>query len=212
MKKIIILAFASLLITQGLYSQEKELDVENIDQILNDEIHLRINSFSSFNIGISYKRRLKENRFLVLSATNLAYSFNRVTPEDTFNFPTSRQIANVAFEIGYEFRNKLSEKFVFYHGPNVNYSFRLTLNVDENPNIIIPETSEYRQSIHSISLPYNIGLMYFFSKNFFVTAQLRLIPSINFAATNDRGIKTNEIGSGFNFNNAAGIIAIGARF
>lgn len=212
MKKIITLVFASILSTFGLFSQEKELKIESTDQILNNEIHLRFNSLSSFDIGISYKRQLKENRFLVLSLARLSYNFNKIEPENPLQNIESRHNMNSAFEIGYEFRNNISEKFVFYHGPNIAYGYSLTKATREN-SVLPDEKIESKFNRHNISIPYNIGIMYNFTRNFFITAQLTARYGVGFDK-NDSGDRNivNVINTGLSFNNLAGIIAFGARF
>lgn len=115
--------------------------------------------------------------------------------------------------VGYEWRKDLNDKFAFYHGPNLVYSYYYNLLRNDNPSLTL-EGRKIEKHQHGFRLPYNVGVLYKLSKNFLITAQLS--PSVytifSNTKTSNENLTYNHKSFGFRFDNLAGTIGLAVRF
>ena len=144
------------------------------------EIGVKISSLNSF--GLLYKIQRTENKFLRLSADfNLGSAF--APAGESF-------YTNAAFNIGFERRAAITDKFQFLHGfmPGVGLRYSTT-NVS---NVINHRLGG------SVNLGYILGFQYNFAKTFFVG--IETVPTLGISTNNVLNPATVNIGARFNPN------------
>lgn len=141
------------------------------------EIGVKISSLSSF--GLLYKIQRTENKFLRLSAD---FNIGSVFATTNESFYTS-----AGFNVGFERRAAITDKFQFLHGfmPGVGLRYS-TAKVD---NV------QSHKLGGSVNLGYIIGFQYNFAESFFVG--IETVPTLGISTNNVLDPSTINIGARF---------------
>lgn len=170
-------------------------------------------SFSPINVSITKKQQLKNNTFFKIGLVNLSTYRESQIPYSHNYFPTSLTYFTAGIRFGLEFRNSITDKFTFFHGPNVNLRYGATIRKVANPAIPERERRSVSQN-YAIGIPYTLGFLFNLNSHFLLTAELN--PEISvFYNINDFGPGSNInhkiFTTKFGFSNQFGILSIGYR-
>ena len=98
-------------------------------QTINHEIGVQLAGFDDFNF--IYKKQLKENVFLRVRGTNLNINFKNKAAN--INQKDYRRMGfSSGAAVGWEHRIPITEKFKFYHGPEVGLTLGYSTFLDTN--------------------------------------------------------------------------------
>jgi hypothetical protein len=174
------------------------------------EYYLSIADFSPLNIHIKYKKQIGKKTFFKIGLINLSGNFNKQQPANTSVFPTSTSNLTAGLQIGLEFRKQLNEKFTFFHGLNLNYSYGISTLYILNP--AIPQREQKSSyDTHTASIPYTLGLIFNMSKHVLISAEIN--PSVNFSRSSgsnsfNSNLKNINTAVNFGFDNRYGLLSI----
>ena len=90
------------------------------------EYYLSIADFSPLNIHIKYKKQIGKKTFFKIGLINMSGAFSNQQPNNSTSFPTKTSNLSGGLQIGIEFRKQLTDKFTFFHGPNINYVYSVS--------------------------------------------------------------------------------------
>ena len=174
------------------------------------EYYLAVANFSPLNIQIKYKKQIGKNSFFKIGLINMSGSFGDQQPNNSTSFPTKTSNLSGGLQIGIEFRKQLTDKFTFFHGPNINYVYYISTTHLLNP--AIPQRQQTNTSEeHTGSIPYTLGLLFNMSKHILIAAEIN--PSINISQSNSKYGNNASLNStftivNFGFDNRYGLLSI----
>lgn len=147
------------------------------------EYYLSIAGFSPLNIQIKYKKQIGQKTFFKLGLVNISGAFSDLQPNNSTAFPSKTSNLSGGLQIGIEFRKQLTDKFTFFHGPNLNYVYSISKTLYLNP--AIPQREQINISErHTGSIPYTLGLLFNMSKHVLIAVEIN--PSINISQSNSK--------------------------
>ncbi|PKP04152.1 MAG: hypothetical protein CVU11_05985 [Bacteroidetes bacterium HGW-Bacteroidetes-6] len=138
---------------------------------------------SNIQLGFDYKVQLKNQTFLKLSAFSLSFTDQVNDPGSSTGFRSEYLSYSGGIGCGLEFRKNITDKFTFFHGPNIGFSYDYTAYTNDDPSVVLNLRKNSLQSIH-YSVSYTLGFMYSISSHILVLAQMN--PGIFLATTENK--------------------------
>ncbi len=147
---------------------------------------------SNLQLGFDYKVQLKNQTFLKLSALSLSFTDQVNDPTSSSEYRRESLAYSGGIGCGLEFRKELTDKFAFFHGPNIGFRYNYDTHTNNDPSLDLYSRKRSTQSMH-YWVSYTLGFMYSISSHFLVSAQMypgvffttsqhkyELIPSQNY--------------------------------
>lgn len=174
------------------------------------EYYLAVANFSPLNIQIKYKKQIGKKSFFKIGLINVSGAFSNQQPNNSTSFPTKTSNLSGGLQIGIEFRKQLTNKFTFFHGPNLNYVYSISTTRSLNPAIPQREQTNTLED-HTGSIPYTLGLLFNMSKHILIGAEIN--PSINISQSNSKygnnpSLNSTYTNINFSFDNRYGLLSI----
>jgi hypothetical protein len=159
------------------------------------EYVISLSNLTPMNIGIGFKKQIRDNKYFRVGLINLSASNTTVVPEPSTSFSTESTSFSAGAEIGFEFRKKLTDNFTVFHGPNVSFTYTTTINRTTNPSI--PEDQQKSMSKSYVgSVPYSLGVLVRLKGPFLMSAEIRPAVSYRYSKL-DNGLETYTPSVGF---------------
>lgn len=199
MRKTTILSLIILMIYSMSYGQDSIQKMKN-------EFVFSLNTpvnFTSLSFGIGYKREVAKNKFIKINLPNLVY--DEFSNESLY----TNKIAG-SLSVGFEFRKKFTSKLIFFHGPNIGFSYEYYKNNHKNDS--------YQNVIGNRiggSISYTLGLQLKVNENIFLSAHISpgyQISELKSEYPNDYFSNSTQIGHSFYFENGVGAISFIYQF
>lgn len=156
MRKTTILSLIILIISSMSYGQDTIQKKKN-------EFVFSLNTpvdFTSLSFGIGYKREVAKNKFIKINLPNLMY--DEISDKSTY----SNNIEG-SLSVGFEFRKNFTSKLIFFHGPNIGFSYEYYKNNYKN--------ASYKNVTGlriGCSISYTLGLQIKLNDNIFLSAHI----------------------------------------
>lgn len=188
-KTIFLLASA---ICSGLLSAQDTIIRKHVK-----EIYLSVSNVNPLNVGLRYKTQIGEKTFLKLGLVDLQYRVDK----SNFIPPNREKIVNTTYSggllFGLEFRKQITERFTFYHGPNVG--FNINYNETKRTGGFAYSTTEVKSNTnYTAQLPYTFGFLFALSKEFLLAAEIN--PSVYYSENANN--RSNTLGVNLSSNSA----------
>jgi hypothetical protein len=186
---------------------------DSIKTIKNNEFFFALEDISPVNISIKFKHQLSKNIFYKIGLVNVAGSSNTSLPVNSNSFAIHYYNFSIGLQNGIEFRKKLSEKFSFFHGPNLSFSYKSNITKTENPAIPTDERRDIIQS-YIAGIPYTLGLLFQFNNHLLFSAEINPELSVKYSKARygqNPNFDSENISSNFLFANKYGFISIAYR-
>ncbi len=174
-----------------------------------NEYFFALEDISPVNISIKFKHQLKKNTFYKIGLVNIAVGSNTNIPVRSNSFAIHNYNYSLGFQNGIEFRKKISEKFSFFHGPNLSFTYRVNIAKTENPAIPANQRQNISQSYIS-GLPYTLGLLFQFNNHLLFSAEINPELSVTYNKARygqNPNFNSENISSNFLFANKYGVIS-----
>ncbi len=164
------------------------------------EFFLSFTNLSPLNIGVKYKRQIKNNIFFKIGLIDLAFNSN--------NYISKKYVrTNLSFSLGVEggieFRKKITEHFTFYHGPNINFAYGNNFTKIDSIGLPSVKTPSLRGGV-----PYTFGMLIQLNEHFFLAAEVN--PGI-YITYNQYTSKSYNIGTSISANNKFAVLSFAYR-
>ena len=179
----------------------------------NKEYYIGPSDISPLDISIKYKLQLKNKTFFKIGLIDLSARSNSVRPDVSTSFPTSTYNYSAGIEFGIEFRKLKTDKFTFYHGPNINFTYNMAISNTDNPALPKDQRESTNQTFNG-GIPYTLGLLFQLNRHFFLSTEIN--PGI-FITRTDRDNGTNSLvnfsttSTNFSFSNNNAFLSIAYR-
>ena len=135
------------------------------------EYYLTLTDISPINVSIKYKRHLKNRTFFKIGLVNISVDSRNYYPNFPTSFPTHRLFFSSGLEFGLEFRKMITDKFTFYHGPNMSFTYQTSISKIDNPALPNSQRKNITQTYNG-GIPYTFGLLFNLNDHFFLSAEL----------------------------------------
>ncbi|MBA3704932.1 MAG: hypothetical protein H0W84_03235 [Bacteroidetes bacterium] len=200
-----------LTISSLFASGQETVKPENPKKI--KEYFVSLSSFIPLNISIKYKRQLRTKTFLKIGLVDLAGSSTAYSQGLSSTYPIYNTSYSIGLECGFEFRKSLNEKFTFFHGPNLSYTYQTQISKTDNPALLVNQRESVSQTFIGGAL-YTVGLLYQFSDHFLISAEIN--PSVFYSFRifeNGQSPEYNYTNNSiyFSLSNKFGIVSIAYR-
>jgi hypothetical protein len=181
--------FYSIILLTGLLFNSLSLSAQDSTKTKKiTEYYISLANVSPLNVSIKYKRQLKNNLFFKVGLINLSVTENDNLPSISTSYPTHHLAISSGLLFGLEFRKAITDKFTFYHGINLSFSYSTSISKTDNPNLPLNERKTTSLS-YSGAIPYTLGLLFQLNKHFFLSAEIN--PNITFT-TGTNSINNNR--------------------
>lgn len=174
------------------------------------EYYFTLADISPLNVSIKYKRQLKNRTFLKIGLVNLSAHSSTSFSNASNSYPTRLFGYSAGLESGLEFRKAITDKFTFFHGLNLSFTYETSTNIMDNPTL---PTNERRTVIQAYKggISYTLGLLFKLNNHFLFSAEIN--PALSFTnSTRDYGqnpsMNYTSISSDFLFANKNGLLSI----
>lgn len=178
-----------------------------------NEYYMGVSNIVPLEISLKYKRQLKNNTFFKIGLVDLSAKASTDMPESTSKFSTENYSISAGLELGLEFRKQVTEKFTFFHGPNLGFSYRVQTSTMNDPSIPIG-FKERKLQDYVASIPYTFGLLFQLNSNFFLSTEINPGLFASFSEI-DNGSNSNtnfkNTTAGFKLSNNNSLLSIGYR-
>ena len=181
-KTIILIAFTISTISSSGQDTTKTKKIK--------EYYITLSGFSPLNISIKYKRQLRNRTFCKLGLVDLSFNTRSIFPGTPTTFPTSSTRYSAGIEFGIEFRKSKTEKFTFYHGPNLSFVYNTNINQSDNPALPIDQRTNTTQTYNG-GIPYTLGFLFRLNDHFLLSTEINPGLFITFKET-DNGSNSLE--------------------
>ncbi|HSH65152.1 MAG TPA: hypothetical protein VLB84_04995 [Bacteroidia bacterium] len=135
------------------------------------EYVLTLSNISPLNVGIRYKKQLKNRMFFKVGLINLNASISDNKPFSSSMISSKYYSFSGGMELGLEFRRGLGESFTFFHGPNVNVS-----SVSKFARYADPSNTDSKMQTqyvsNSLGVRYTLGILLHLKGHFFMSAEI----------------------------------------
>jgi hypothetical protein len=174
------------------------------------EYYLGFTDIAPLNVSIRYKRQLSKKTFFEIGLIKLSASIYNSIPDNTTSYITHSFNYGAGFNTGLEFRRALTDKFTFFHGLNLGYTFNQSIAETENPALPVNQRKTLLQQ-HGGWLSYTFGLLYKLNNHFLFSAEINPGLSINYI-TFDNGqnphLNYTSTSADFNLDNRNGFLSL----
>lgn len=174
----IFLATVAVLLTFSTFTSFAQDSTKSEGKIR--EYSLALSNLSPLNVGIRYKKQLKDKTFFKIGLVNLNASVNNWDPNLSTNFPYHIYNLSVGVEFGLEFRKSLTDNFTFFHGPNLNLSSASRFSKAKDPSAPLTKLKTISQ-IYNVGVPYSLGILLHLKGHFYMSAEIN--PGLFFTYT-----------------------------
>lgn len=203
MKKLIILFVSTILLSTSAYSQD------SLKKRIK-EYYVSLAGINPVNLQIKYKKQIGKKTFFRIGLVNLSISDNTTNPSSTTQFKSNTSSYSAGLELGIEFRQSLSKRFDFFHGPNIGASYSNSVYTLLDPSVPGDKQKDIT-TLYRGSVIYAFGILFKVSDNFLVAGEIN--PSINVSESHFKdGLNPQansiNISNGFSFGNNFGIISL----
>lgn len=165
-----------------------------------NEFFLSFTNLAPLNVGIKYKRQIKNNTFLKVGIIDLSFSTNNYISN---NAVKTNFYFSLGVEGGIEFRKKITEHFTFYHGPNINFAYANNFTKIDSLGLPTVKTPSLRGGI-----PYTFGMLIRLSEHFFLAAEVN--PGV-YVTYNQYSSKSYNVGTSITANNKLAVLSFAYR-
>lgn len=131
------------------------------------EYHFTLTNIAPATVGFKFKKQMRGERYIKLGLIDLSGA--RST-----NISPSSGSAYITFGLsggvlgGIEFRRALSERFTFYHGPNLSFTYGANILTIKDPAF----TDRYIEGNFAAGVPYSLGFFYSINDHLLLSAEL----------------------------------------
>ena len=174
------------------------------------EYHLTLAGLSPISMSIHMKKQTGTHSFFKIGFVNLAGNYNRNNPRDTTRNKSLAYGYSAGMQIGIEFRKKLSDKWTFFHGPNIKFGYAGQHTIFENQTLPFNKRKNKEENFNA-GIPYVFGLLYTINIHLLLSAEIN--PGIfvgKTTITDDQHPERKEeiVASNFLFDNRYALLTI----
>lgn len=207
MKKLFLISTAVSFLTVA-HGQTAQDTIKTEKKV--KEYYLGFTDIAPLNVSITYKRQLSKKTFFKIGLISLSASNYNSIPDNSTSYITHSFNYGAGLNIGLEFRRALTDKFTFFHGLNLSYTFSQSISETENPALPVNQRKTTSQR-HTGGLPYTFGLLFNLNNHFLFSAEINPGLSINYS-TLDNGqnpqFNYTSTSAVFNLDNRQGFLSL----
>ncbi len=177
------------------------------------EFYLTPLDISPISVSMKYKQQLKEMSFFKIGLVNLSVNSTTSYPTTSTSFVNRSLSFSAGMEFGLEFRKKISDRFTFFHGPNISFGYQTQVIKSDNP-LLSKSQSKSKSKTYIMGIPYTLGILFQLNNHFLLSSELNPGFFINYNEYNsgqDPFSNYTNISTNFNLTNKLGIISLAYR-
>ena len=177
------------------------------------EYFLTLANVSPVNVSIKYKRQLRKRTFLKIGLVDISGNSSSNDPSMSSSYSSQSLSFSAGLEVGVEFRRSVNDKFTFFHGPNLNFTYQKQISETNNPTLSSSQRKTVSQN-YTGGISYTLGLSFKLNDHFLLSAEInpgvynsvRTIDNGQYPQYNDTNNSAN-----FSFSNKYGFLSIAYR-
>ena len=135
------------------------------------EYSLMLTNISPVNLSIKYKRQIKNKTYFKLGVIDISGSSNTNYPTLSSSYANHNSTFSLGMELGLEFRKQITDKFTFFHGPNVSFTYQTQITKTDNP-VLTESQRKSTSKIYNSGITYTLGLLFKLNDHFLLSAEI----------------------------------------
>lgn len=175
------------------------------------EFYFSFANISNLSFSIKYKQQLINNIFFKTGAVNISADGKNNLINNGSNYTYAIYFLSAGLECGIEFHKTIKEKFTFFHGPNISFTYYLSISEYDYPPQPYYVSRKSITQIYYGGIPYTLGFLFQINNHFLLSTEIN--PGLFFAysiyAQNPfPQYNYKDISANFRFANSNGLLSI----
>lgn len=174
------------------------------------EYYVSLAGINPVNMQLKFKKQIGKKTFFKIGLVNLSLTETNTNPVNTTTFKSSTLSYSGGLELGMEFRQSLSKRFDFFHGPNIGGSYNYSEYKLLDPSVPGDKQRDIT-TVYRGSVIYAFGVLFKVTDNFLVAGEIN--PTIYVSESHykdglnpqNNSLNTNN---GFSFGTSLGIVSL----